>query len=181
MFVGLELAARLDAPVEFAQVVGEIVGGAGHFRLFACGVLVADVGIRTYLYAVRIEDVLAIGFASEFSVKHPGKVRADADAPTFVDVVRTKHGEGQVAVVHVRLDVARKRTFDFARTIGVDGFHVIVLDGGVRAHAFVFEADADLQTKVGAFKLFLRSTFDGDTEIGVVAIDGANTSRQRHW
>ena len=58
VLVGFELAARLNAPVEFAQVVGKIVGGSRHFCLLARGVLVADVGIGAYLHAVFVENVL---------------------------------------------------------------------------------------------------------------------------
>ena len=163
MLVGFPLGPGLHAPLELAQVVGEVVGGFRHVGARPRGVAVAQIAV--------------VGRAREVAVVHPCHVGAGRNGPAVAHGIGGQHGEGEVGVAHLGLDVSREGAFHVS-AVALGHLHVVVFDGGVGLHALRLKTHADEHAPWRIVETLLHGALDGDAHGGVVAVDAAYLAGQ---
>ena len=152
----------LHAPLEGAQVVGEVVGGdtfAGEGDFVAGGVSFAQ---------VSVEDV-----SGEVSAGQEGDVGPGGDAEAFVGLPGCEEGDAEVGGAELGLDLAGPAS-GHAFAAVADDFHAVVFGACFGFHAFCLEAESEDDAP-----FFLPSqpfgdvSSDGDVDVGRVAGEGA--------
>ena len=161
MLEGTPFTPYLYAPLELAQVIGEVVSGNAFAR-------------EVHARAGRIgcAEMAVINMSGEVAVEHVGEVRTGHQFPAVADFIVGQYGDGEVGIVDLGLYASRPQTGQLA-AVGIDDLHVVVLHRGFGIHAFAFQTQAD-----GDSPLLLRVQPAGTVALdvegnaaGAVAVD----------
>ena len=154
--------AGLHAPLECAQVFGEVIGGdalAFEHDFVARGVAFAQ---------VTVEDV-----AGKVAAGHEREVGSGGDTQAVVGLPGGKDGHGEEGGAVLGLDLSGPAS-GHAFAAVADDFHAVVFGACFGFHAFCLEAESEDDAP-----FFLSSqpfgdvSSDGDVDVGRVAGEGA--------
>ena len=163
-----EVGAEIDAPLELAHFVAEVVGGVvvafgSHFNLVARWVTCAQISVIDMSLEVvcgNVGDVWTALYeeASCAQCRH--------------------YGNGEHPAVALCHEVARVHTLKVFATL--NHLHVVVLHGSVYLHSLVLDVYTGEQTPRSP-DVFLHVESEGDVRLEVVAVEAAYGDWHAYW
>ena len=130
MLEGFPVGSQLNAPLEFSELVGEIVGSSVVTRVF-----------HFQSGRVFLTDIAVINIACEIASQQVGQEYTGFDGSTLVHLVCSENREREEGVFDSGLHAASPASgYTFA--VVTEDFHAVVLYPCIGFHVFVFEFHA---------------------------------------